>query len=115
MYRYHAKLKRVVDGDTIDTIIDLGFRMTTGQRIRLKGINTPEIWRQKKDSEEYKKGMEAKNHVIERFKQNSGQFVIVTDKDPGVYGRFIGTVFFDDSDESLNDELLRKGDAEKYD
>ena len=57
MYQYRAKLKRVVDGDTIDAIIDLGFKMTTEQRIRLKGINTPEIWRQKKDSQEYKRGM----------------------------------------------------------
>lgn len=115
MYRYHAILKRVVDGDTIDTIIDLGFRMTTTQRIRLKGINTPEIWRQKKDSEEYKKGMEAKNFVIERFQQNNNAFTIVTDKEAGVYGRFIGTIIFDDSEESLNDELLRKGYAERYD
>lgn len=115
MYQYRAKLKRVVDGDTIDTVIDLGFRMTTEQRIRLKGINTPEIWRQKKDSEEYKKGMLAKNFVTERFQHNNNDFTIITDKEAGVYGRFIGTIFFDDSEESLNDELLRKGYAEKYD
>jgi len=115
MYEYSAKLKRVVDGDTLDTIIDLGFRMSTGQRIRLKGIDTPEIWRQKKDSQEYKKGMEAKAYVIKRFDQNHNECIIKTEKEPGVYGRFIGTIFFGDSSESLNDELLRKGMAEAYD
>jgi micrococcal nuclease len=114
MYQYRAKLKRVVDGDTIDAIIDLGFKMTTEQRIRLKGINTPEIWRQKKDSQEYKRGMEAKDYVIKRFEENGNVFTIHTDKETGVYGRYIGAVFFDDSQESLNAELLRIGMATKY-
>lgn len=114
MYEYNAKLKRVVDGDTLDLIIDLGFRMTTQQRIRLKGIDTPEIWRQKKDSAEYKKGMEAKDYVLRRFEGNQNRCSINTDKDAGVYGRFIGTIFFSDSSESLNDELLRKGYAQPY-
>ncbi len=114
MYEYAAKLKRVVDGDTMDTIIDLGFRMTTEQRIRLKGIDTPEIWRQSKDSREYKKGMEAKNFVIQRLEQNQNSFMIKTEKEAGVYGRFIGTIFLPDARESLNDELLRKGYAKPY-
>jgi len=114
MYKYAAKLKRVVDGDTLDTIIDLGFRMTTEQRIRLKGVDTPEIWRQSKSSEEYKKGMEAKNFVIQRLEQNQNNFVIKTEKEAGVYGRFIGTIFLPDTEESLNDELLRKGYAKPY-
>jgi micrococcal nuclease len=114
MYEYKGKLRRVVDGDTIDVEIDLGFRMKTEQRIRLKGIDTPEIYRQKKDSEEYKKGQAAKEFVERRFAENSGEFTIRTDKLPGVYGRFIGIFIFDDSDLSLNDELLDKGHAEKY-
>ena len=114
MYEYKAKLKRVVDGDTLDLIIDLGFRMTTQQRIRLKGIDTPEIWRRKKDSEEYRKGMEAKEFVIKRFEVNQNQCSINTEKEAGVYGRFIGTIFFSDSTESLNEELLRKGYAQPY-
>lgn len=114
MYQYRAKLKRVVDGDTIDLIIDVGFKLTTSQRIRLKGINTPEIWRQKKDSEEFKKGMEAKDYVISRFQINSDTCIVKTEKDTGMYGRYIGTIFFDDSNESLNDELLRKELAKKY-
>lgn len=114
MYEYNARLERVVDGDTIDTTIDLGFRMFTEQRIRLSHINTPEIWHQPKDSDEYKKGMEAKDYVTRRFNENNNTFVVKTEKDPGVYGRFLGTVFLADSPESLNDELLRKGYAERY-
>ena len=57
MYEYKAKFKRAVDGDTLDLIIDMRFKITTEQRVSLKGIDTPETWR-KKDSEEYKTGME---------------------------------------------------------
>ena len=53
MYQYKAKVERIVDGDTIDVVIDLGFKITTNQRIRLAGINTPETYNVKKDSEEY--------------------------------------------------------------
>ena len=48
MYQYKAKIDRIVDGDTMDIVIDLGFKITTNQRIRLKGINTPETYRCKK-------------------------------------------------------------------
>ncbi|MEA3495641.1 MAG: thermonuclease family protein [Bacteroidota bacterium] len=113
MYEYKAILKRVVDGDTMDVIIDIGFKLTTEQRIRLKGVNTPETWRQKKDSEEYKKGMQATNFVVERFEKNNNEFIIKTSK-AGVYGRYIAEIFFKDSEISLNEELLKKGFANKY-
>lgn len=114
MYEYRAKLRRVVDGDTIDMVIDLGFRMTTEQRIRLKNVDTPETWRQKKDSEEYQAGMAAANYVKQRFESNDNEFTIRTSKLTGAYGRFIGEVFFADSEESLNDELIRLGHATRY-
>jgi len=113
MYRYKALCKRVVDGDTMDLVIDMGFKITTEQRVRLKGINTPETWRQKKDSQEYKKGMEAKNFVVKRFKKNNNACIIDTDKDTGVYGRYIAEIFLDDTDISLNQELVQKGYAER--
>ena len=111
MYEYKAVLKRVVDGDTLDLVIDMGFKITTAQRIRLKGINTPETWHRKKDSEEYKKGMEAKNFVVKRLEENGDKMTIRTDKHPGVYGRYIAEIILDDSDISLNEELLQKGYA----
>lgn len=109
MYTYHATVDRVVDGDTVDLIIDLGFKITTNQRIRLRGINTPETYNVKKNSEEYKKGMAAKEYVILRMEQNQNKVIIETEKDVGKYGRYIGIIRLDDSVVSLNDELVNKG------
>ena len=114
MYRYEASLIRVVDGDTLDVRIDLGFKMTTEQRVRLRGIDTPEIWRQKKDSEEYKKGKAASDYVKQRLAQNNNEFIIETTKEAGVYGRYLATVFLPDAAQSLNDELVEKGLARVY-
>ena len=105
---------RVVDGDTMDVIVDMGFKITTNQRIRLAKINTPETYRRKKDSDEYKAGMAAKNYVIDRLAANNNEFIMETEKNPGVYGRYLGTIWLDDSETSLNDELLEKGHAVLY-
>ena len=111
MYKYEAKVERIVDGDTIDVIIDLGFKITTNQRIRLEGINTPETYNVKKDSEEHKKGMAAKNFVIQRIEANNNEAIIETSKYTGKYGRYIGVVWLADNTTSLNDELVEKGFA----
>jgi micrococcal nuclease len=111
MYIYKAKLERVVDGDTIDVVIDLGFKVTTHQRIRLQGINTPETYNVKRNSEEYKKGMVAKQFVIDRLLESNNEAIIETEKDTGKYGRYIGTIKLADSSMSLNDELVEKGYA----
>ena len=113
MYEYKAKLDRVVDGDTLDVIIDLGFKMTTNQRIRLAHVDTPEIFRLKRTSEEYKKGIEAKNYVEKRLADNHNEMKIRTYKSPGKYGRYIGVIWLEDSDISLNEELVQKGYAKK--
>ena len=112
MYTYRAKVERVVDGDTIDLVIDLGFKITTHQRIRLAGINTPETYNVKKNSLEYKKGMAAKKFVIERIVSNDYEVMLQTDKDIGKYGRYIGTIWLDDNEKSLNDELVEIGHAQ---
>lgn len=111
MYTYNADVDRVVDGDTIDLVVDLGFKITTFQRIRLRGINTPETYNVKKDSEEYKKGMAAKMFVIDRLTSNHNKVVVETDKDVGKFGRYIGIIRLADSNISLNDELVEKGFA----
>ncbi len=111
MYTYHANVDRVVDGDTIDLVIDLGFKITTFQRIRLRGINTPETYNVKKESEEYKKGMAAKNFVVKRIEENSFKVIVETDKDVGKFGRYIGVIRLADNTVSLNDELVEKGFA----
>lgn len=112
MYHYKATVKRIVDGDTMDLIVDVGFKITTNQRIRLARINTPETYNVKRDSEEYKKGMEAKVFVEQRIAANNNEVIVETEKDTGKYGRYIGTIWLADNKTSLNDELVSKGMAE---
>lgn len=109
MYQYKAKVERVVDGDTIDLIIDLGFKITTHQRIRLAEINTPEIFSVKKDSPEYEKGMAAKLFVEKRLADNNNEVIVETTKVTGKFGRYIGTIRLADNEESLNKELVDNG------
>ena len=86
-YLYRAKLVRVVDGDTVDLDIDLGFYMTTRQRIRLEGIDTPE------------RGQpgfsEATEFVVRWFESSGGNCLIDTYK-TGKFGRWLGELWADD-------------------
>lgn len=112
-YIYRAHMRRVVDGDTVDMDVDLGFFVSVRIRFRLKDIDTPEIFRQKKDSEEYKQGMKAKEYVEHRFADNESDCMVVSTK-TGAYGRWIGDIYFGDSELSLSQELLDEGLAKKY-
>lgn len=114
MYEYEAVLERVVDGDTLDLIIDVGFKITTNQRIRLAYVDTPETFRVNRASEEYKNGLEARQYVEKRLADNQNRMRIKTYKNLGKYGRYLGEIWLPDSDISLNDELLQKGLAEKF-
>ena len=113
MYQYKAKVEKIVDGDTIDVVIDLGFKITTFQRIRMAKINTPETYNVKKDSEEYQKGLASKNYVEQRIAANNNEILLETERVTEKYGRYIGTIYLADSTTSLNDELVEKGLA-KY-
>ena len=86
MYIYKAKLDRVVDGDTVDANIDLGFDITIHKRIRLAGIDTPES--RTRDLEEKARGLAAKDKLIELL--GDGEFVLES-KEVGKYGRVLGT------------------------
>ena len=109
MYHYKAKVERIVDGDTIDVVIDLGFKITTFQRIRLANINTPETYIVKKDSEVFKKGIISRLFVEQRIAANNNEIELQTEKVTEKYGRYIGTIWLADSTTSLNDELVEKG------
>jgi micrococcal nuclease len=111
MYTYKATVERVVEGDTIDLVIDLGFKITSFQPIRLGGINIPGTYNVKKDSEAYKKGIKAKAFVPERITDNNNEVIVETDKDIGKFGRYIGIIRLSDREQSLNDELVEKGYA----
>lgn len=109
MYQYKAKVEKVVDGDTLEVTIDLGFKITTVQKLRLAGINTPETYNVKKDSEEYQKGMLAKNYVEKRISENNNMILIETEKVTEKYGRYITKVWLENPAKTLNDELVEKG------
>lgn len=112
MFEYRVKeVPYIVDGDTVDVVIDLGFSMTTKQRIRLNGIDTPET--NSSDLQERQLALEAKKFVTEWF-ATTRNIHIATIKDDK-YGRMLGVFHAEGSTESLNDCLVRLGYAWAYD
>ncbi len=120
MYQYKAKLIKVVDGDTVDALIDCGFSTFKKERVRLHGINAPES--RTRDKEEKKRGLAAKARLKELIKEGKNQFLVETSIDKkGKYGRLLGKLFrlyedFTPSNEvrSYNQILLEEGHATEY-
>jgi micrococcal nuclease len=115
VYEYYVhSLDKVVDGDTIDVTIDLGFDIKYSSRVRLAGIDTPES--RTRDLEEKAMGLEAKEYLKERLKKSS-KIVIKTEKldSTGKYGRILGWLFLDDETNSVNNQMIMKGYAWEYD
>jgi micrococcal nuclease len=117
MYQYKAKLIRVVDGDTVDAMIDCGFSTFKKERIRLYGINTPEC--RTRDKEEKKRGLAAKSRLKELIKGGKNEFIVETSIDKkGKYGRLLGTLYRDNDYGKLatcyNRMLLEEGHAVEY-
>jgi len=116
LYHYRGKVLRVIDGDTLDIEFDLGLSIYAKRRIRLKGIDTPEIFGMKKESEAFQKGMEAKAFVTERLMGKPIWVQTFRDK-TGKYGRYIADVFFQDGEGkhvNICQLLLEDGLAEKW-
>ena len=107
MYTYKATLDRVVDGDTIDALIDLGFDTWKKVRVRMVGMNAPES--RTRDLEEKKLGLAAKARLIELLED--GNFILQS-HGVGKYGRCLGTLFVNDVD--LNKTLITEGHATEY-
>ena len=122
MYEYKAIVYRVVDGDTIDVTIDLGFKTWKKVRVRMEGINTPES--RTRDLEEKKKGLAAKARLQEILDYNSNECVLKV-SGVGKFGRAIASVYVDTlspaSDKSsmteinVNKQLIEEGHAVAYD
>lgn len=111
-YIYKIKVTRVVDGDTIDADIDLGFNMTLSKRIRLHGINTPET--RTRDKQEKKRGLAAKERLQQIIDAQQG-VLFLKSMDQGKFGRCIGVLFEQDfDDQSINDMLVEEGHAVEY-
>lgn len=103
MFTYNAELLNVVDGDTVDLKVDLGFDIYTKMRFRLLGVDTPEI--RTKNLEEKEWGLKAKEFVVQTFAENGNKCVVNTLKDAKEkYGRYLATIVF--GDKSLNDMLV---------
>ena len=114
MYEYNIKkVTKVVDGDTIDVDIDLGFNISYTQRVRLAGIDTPES--RTKDAREKALGLEVKNKVKSAI--DSAKTVIIKTELPDStekYGRILGWVYLDGAAKSLNEQLIEEGYAWGY-
>jgi len=114
MYEYNIKkVTKVVDGDTIDVDIDLGFNISYSQRVRLAGIDTPES--RTKDAREKALGLEVKNKVKSAIE--SAKTVIIKTELPDStekYGRILGWVYLDGAAKSLNEQLIDEGYAWGY-
>ena len=108
MYEYKAKIHRIIDGDTVDVTIDLGFEMTTKQRVRLYGINTPET--RTRDLEEKARGKAAKARLLELLNDCGRKIVLRTTK-RGKYGRILGKLLHPVTLENFNQTLLKEGHA----
>lgn len=114
LYWYKARCDRVIDGDTIKLTLDLGLETYRKERIRLYGINTPEIFGVKKESEEYARGINAKNRVEEVLKDKDFWVFTIKDKQ-GKYGRYLAEIYviINDQLKCLNKVLVEEGLAEQ--
>ena len=111
-YEYSAKLDRVVDGDTCDALIDLGFKTFVHKRIRFKGVDT---WESRtRDLDEKKKGLAAKAFTKDLLENSDeGKFVLKS-YGVGKYGRVLADLFVKGNDKSINQLLLENGHAYEY-
>ena len=121
MYEYNAIVNRVVDGDTIDVTIDLGFSVWKKIRVRMEGINTPES--RTRDKEEKKRGLAAKDRLIEILEFNDNNCVLKV-SGVGKYGRALATVLVNSLSPlngedgvtliDVNKQLIEEGHAIEY-
>ena len=109
---YSCKLVRVVDGDTCDAMIDLGFDVWVKNRIRFMGVDT---WESRtRNKEEKVLGLKAKAYTKEMLERNEGNFTVKS-HGVGKYGRLLGELFIKGEDKSLNELLKENGHAYEYD
>ena len=114
MYEYYVrKVENVVDGDTIDVLIDLGFDILFASRVRPAGIDTPES--RTKDLKEKALGLESKEYLKKALK-DAKSVVIKTEKmdSSEKYGRILGWVYVNGDTVSLNDMMINDGYAWGY-
>ena len=113
MYEYKIKVRRVVDGDTVDVDIDLGFGVWLyKQRVRLFGIDTPES--RTRDLEEKKFGLKAKEYLKKWITTDDDRVVSLLSHGSGKFGRILGELFDPDSMVSINVQMIEGHHAVPY-
>ena len=111
-YGYSCRLDRVVDGDTCDAMIDLGFDVWVKNRIRFYGVDT---WESRtRNLEEKKKGLAAKAYVEDLLKNSDGGKFSIISHGVGKYGRVLGEIFVKGHETSVNKLLMENGHAYEY-
>ena len=113
-----VKINRVVDGDTIDVTIDLGFDLLKKERVRIAGVDTPE--KRTRDKEEKVLGIDATNWMKSKLEgaiKGGEELTIRTELKGGVgkYGRLLGWLYINDDIVSLNEQMIKEGYAWEYD
>ena len=113
-----VKINRVVDGDTIDVTIDLGFDLLKKERVRIAGVDTPE--KRTRDKEEKVLGIDATNWMKSKLEgaiKGGEELTIRTELKGGVgkYGRLLGWLYINDDVVSLNEQMIKEGYAWDYD
>ena len=111
MFEYNATVTKVVDGDTIDAMVDLGFGTWKKVRIRMHGINAPES--RTRNLEEKKKGLAAKARLIEMLEENENHFILIS-HGVGKFGRCLGEIYIKGHNTSLNNQLISEGHGTEY-
>ena len=110
MFEYKVHLIKVVDGDTVDLEVDLGFGMIFQERFRLYGIDAPET--RTRNKEEKAKGMAAKAWIRDLLNNNPDSLFIRTHKDrKGKFGRYLCEIFYGKKQININQLMIRKGHA----
>ena len=113
-----TEITKVLDGDTIDVVIDLGFDLYKKERVRIAGVDTPE--KRTKDAEEKALGLDATNWLKEKLEgaiAGDDDLIIRTELVGGVgkYGRLLGWLYIGDATISLNEQMIVAGYAWEYD
>jgi len=112
------EINKVLDGDTIDVTIDLGFDLYKKERVRVAGVDTPE--KRTKDAEEKALGIDATNWLKDHLDgaiNGDDDLIIRTELDGGVgkYGRLLGWLYIGTEEVSLNEQMIEEGFAWPYD
>jgi len=113
-----TEIVKVLDGDTIDVLIDLGFELFKKERVRVAGVDTPE--KRTRDLEEKELGYDATNWLkgkLEEVLEGDEELIIRTELKGGVgkYGRLLGWLYIGDELVSLNEQMIEEGYAWPYD